>query len=231
MKHSGGLYSYISLLWTFPDMGVGIFASVNGPGYGLLSTFHNALSFSYISDYLLGLEPWLNSTTACTFPKPWQNGTSTASEVKETPSHVDNFTDYEGSYGNHLFADAEVYSNTSSLYLNSNHIHGILHPSTEQDKFQFEITYPWEFSPHDNNTQRPNITFNRDQTTGMVNALTVQLEVGLKYFKGESLFDVSTKSVPRLGKKDELKTVKSARSPVETSLICVWIGVIMSTLV
>lgn len=173
-------------------MEIGIFTSVNGPGYGDYSGNHIAVSMMYLLDHLLKQEPWLNETTACTFPEPWKNKTST--EVNTNAAPVRNYTEYEGFYGNHLFADVEVYVNSSELLLNSNHIHGTLHPYTEKDKFFYQITYPWEFTAHDNTTKPINVTFLRDEKTGAVRALTAKLEVDETYVKGESLFDVETNS-------------------------------------
>ena len=216
MSHSGGLFSYITLLWTLPDLNIGVYASVNGPGYGSYSGIHNIVSFYYIVDHLLGLEPWLNKTTACTFPKPWKKENDTKpskhiaggltvaqdwlltemkpdqmmeKDTKETrpdPDIIDmvpDATEFDGSYNFPLFAEVNVYSNSSNLHLNSNRIHGLLHPTKDKDTFSFEITHPWEFAPHDNITQMINITFLRDEETEIVNGLQVHLEVDVTYTK------------------------------------------------
>ena len=215
LSHSGGLFSYITLLWTIPDLNVGVYASVNGPGYGSYSGIHNIVSFYYIVDHLLGLKPWLNQTTACTFPKPWKKEKDTESSTKhlkvdhfrlgsETPldsnkatnmdtaeiisdtgilDMVPDATEFDGSYKYPLFAEVNVYLNSSNLHLNSNRIHGLLHPTKDKDTFSFEITHPWEFAPHDNITQMMNITFLRDEETEIVNGLQVHLEVDVTYTK------------------------------------------------
>ena len=162
---------------------MGLFASVNGPGYGLNPDYHNQVSFYYIADQLLELEPWLNKTTACTFPDPWRDQKTAETKEKEAPTAANNFTEYSGSYEYPLFPNVEVYANSSNLLFTSNHIHGVLHPSSDKDRFLSEITYPWEFAPHDNITQQGNLTFLRDEGTGAVTALTVQLEVNVTYVK------------------------------------------------
>lgn len=73
IRHSGGMVSYITRLWLFPDMDVGIFGSVNGPGIPRSALQHLSVSLDYIADHLLGFEPWLNESTACSFPNPWAN--------------------------------------------------------------------------------------------------------------------------------------------------------------
>ena len=179
-------------------MDMGVFASVNGPSYGSDPGVNNAVSVMYVVDHLLNVKPWLNATTACSFPEPWKKENDTKSDVEltQTSVAVNKITDYVGSYGNHLFADVEVYVNSSTLLLNSNHVHGILHPYSEEDVFFYEITYPWEFTAHDNKTQPQNITFIRNKETGAITSLVVTLEVDVTYVKGESLFDIETHSPP-----------------------------------
>ena len=216
MSHSGGLISYITLLWTIPDLNIGVYASVNGPGYGSNSGIHNIVSFYYIVDHLLGLEPWLNQTTACTFPKPWKMENDTelskhkkgnrfrrfagepivaqdwllpekdAEEIRTDPNisdMVQDTTKFDGSYNYPLFAEINVYTNSSNLHLNSNHIHGILHPTQDKDTFLFKVTYPWELATYYNTTQLLNITFLRDEKTETVNGLQFHLEVDVTYTK------------------------------------------------
>ena len=223
MSHNGGLISYITLLWTIPDLNIGVYASVNGPGYGSNSGNHNIVSFYYIVDHLLGLEPWLNQTTACTFPKPWKMENDTepskhkkadrfrrftgaivaqdwllterkpdqlmekdTEEIRPDQNIIDMVQDaseFDGSYNYPLFAEVNVYSNSSNLHLNSNHIHGLLHPTQDKDTFLFEVTYPWELAIYYNTTQMMNITFLRDEKTKTVNGLQFHLEVDISYTK------------------------------------------------
>ena len=180
--------SYITRLWLFPDMDVGIFGSVNGPGISRSASQHLSVSLDYIADHLLGFEPWLNESTACSFPNPWANWTVPQAKP-ETPTKLDNFTDYEGSYGNRMFPDIIISADNATLHFNSNKVHGILHPSSEEDRFLFEITTPWEFATNTSNALPTNVTFVRDAKTGIVNELTLKLEVDLTYTKGVSVLD------------------------------------------
>ena len=198
MWHDGGLGSYISLLWTFPDMDVGLFASVSGPGFGIEPDNHNIVSFSYIIDHLFGLEPWLNKTTSCTFSALSGNATETKPRIQESPLPVHNLADFEGTYGNHLFPDINVYSNSTDLLLYSNRIHGILRPSSQKDLFVYVITEPWEYSS-DNIGLFVNVTFQRDIATTTVTSLTLLIEVELKYEKGISFTQEPSKQPVVIG--------------------------------
>ena len=188
--------AYKTQLWTFPDMDIGLFTSVNGQESGESSYHHRMNSFYYITDYLFGLEPWLNETTTCSFPEPWGNKTKPEQKENEVPIQVDNDSEYEGSYGSHIFPNIAINSSSGDLHLYSNLARGILHPSSEKDRFLLEPTYPLEFASQGNNTQLVNATFQRDDASGVVNALTFQFEVNFTYFKIGSLLDTTTKQVP-----------------------------------
>ena len=68
LQHTGGLYGYGALSTILPDMDIGVFLALNGADETL---FGRGLTHIYIMDLLLGKEPWLNTTTGCTFPRPW----------------------------------------------------------------------------------------------------------------------------------------------------------------
>ena len=184
-------------MWTFPDVGVGIYASVNGPGYKGLSIRHLTATFYYISDYLLGLDPWLNETTACTFPEPWANNTVKESKEKEQPIVVDKLTEFQGSYANPLLPTIQVSAESSDLRLRSNRVRGTLHPSSEKDRFLWEVTYPWELAETDytdanNETIYTNVTFLRNAKTGIVDGLKMEFEVNMTYAKDTSMLSKSS---------------------------------------
>ncbi|XP_060605765.1 uncharacterized protein LOC132758228 [Ruditapes philippinarum] len=63
--HSGGLFSYVSLIWLYPDEQIGVFANVDGPGTVASPTYALRTILSYVSDILLGQTPWLDFETAC----------------------------------------------------------------------------------------------------------------------------------------------------------------------
>ena len=169
-------------MWTFPDLNIGIFGSVNGPGFGFTPSDHLDVTFYYITDHLIGLQTWLNESTACSFPEPWLKRPM-PEDKSESPFVVRNLAELTGSYGNNLFPDVQVYLNSTILHLDSNRIHGILHPSSEKDRFLFDLISPIEYALLDNNHTHysANVTFNRDSVTQAVNAVTLKLEVDLKY--------------------------------------------------
>ena len=188
MWHSGEVFSYMTLLWLFPDMGVGIYANVNGHAFKRSSMDHLISSLYYISDHLLGLEPWLNQTTGCTFPEPWANKTATKSQDKEAPIDVDDIAVYSGLYINELLPTILIHDESSILHLTSNRMGGILQASSEKDRFLWDVTYPWEFAEYfftdtNNESVYMNITFLRNDRTNAVNALVMGFEVNMTYIK------------------------------------------------
>lgn len=166
-------------------MNFGVFGSVNGPSSGYDSDAHLWTVFYYISDHLLGLEPWLNKTTACFYPEPWSQPPNMRSNETETPLPVTNIGELEGTYRSKIFTDLVVYTNSTVLHMDSNRLHAILHPSSEKDRFLYELLSPAEYAYiYGNDTYYAfNVTFNRDSTTRIVNAVTLHLEVDVVYNK------------------------------------------------
>ncbi|KAL5020968.1 hypothetical protein ScPMuIL_000123 [Solemya velum] len=71
VDHSGGVVSYVSRIWLFNEMEAAIFMSVNMGGNDISLIQKSILYF--LSDKLLNLDPWLNTTTACSYPAPWMD--------------------------------------------------------------------------------------------------------------------------------------------------------------
>ncbi|XP_046329452.2 putative beta-lactamase-like 1 [Haliotis rufescens] len=108
--HSGGIITHSSRLWLFPDKNVGIYAVVNGPQSHTKSLALRAI-MSYAADILLGEDPWLNTSTICSYPAPWKEGFESASP----PTVTDTTTvtarpaqDYVGSYYHRGFGEIRV---------------------------------------------------------------------------------------------------------------------------
>ena len=188
--HDGSLGGFQTIIWTFPDANIALFGSVNGPGRGAPPINHYLVVFYHIVDRLLGLEPWLNETTACTFPKPWLSKPAPPFQKLPEPLHVTNLAQFEGTFENKIFPDVIVASNTSTLLLTSNKMHGILHPSHVKDAFLFEILAPLEYSipigvnPNDTEakTYLSYIVFGRDNRYA-VDKLTFKMDVDMVYEK------------------------------------------------
>ncbi|CAH1777837.1 unnamed protein product [Owenia fusiformis] len=109
--HSGGISTYSSLLNLFPDKNAGVYGVVNGGGphksVGL------KMILNYASDLLLNQEPWLNQSTACTFPQPWEPPVPGNTSPVTTPTYrldleLDN--EYNGNYSHPMFGDISVHS-------------------------------------------------------------------------------------------------------------------------
>ena len=164
-------------------MDIGIFASVNGAGSWWPSMNHLTTVLYYLSDHLLELEPWLNETTACTFPQPWAEETEIPPEDPEVPITVENITEFEGLFSYPLFPIAEVTTNSTDLLMKMNAFQGILHPSSEEDRFQWEITDPWEIATFIFGGYQPAVTFLRDNATGAVVSFRIEFDATLVFSK------------------------------------------------
>lgn len=185
--HSGRAWSYATMFAFYPDKDIGMFASVNGPAFKVLPDYHLTTLLYHISDQLLDLEPWLNETTACTFPEPWANKTETKSKEPEVPITVENKTYYEGEFSHPLFNGVEVSTNSTTMFIKAKpRLSGILHPSSEKDRFLWQITNPWEvavyYTDNNNVTRFINITFLRDDN-GDVKAFKAGFDVDLTFTK------------------------------------------------
>lgn len=69
---------------------------------------------NYILDFLLSLEPWLNTSTVCSFPHPWHPRNAEQAPVYAVglkPSR--SWTDYVGAYSNEGYGDVIVEFNTT----------------------------------------------------------------------------------------------------------------------
>lgn len=66
--HTGTSWGYGGLAVILHDVDIAIFTGITGRDRGFTGRYTLAM---YIIDKLLGYEPWLNHTTACTFPQPW----------------------------------------------------------------------------------------------------------------------------------------------------------------
>ena len=180
--HKGRSLSYATMFAFYPDKDIGMFASVNGPALKTLQLQHITTLLYYISDNQLGLEPWLNQTTACTFPEPWANKPDTASKEPGVPITVENRTDYTGEFSNPLFHGVEVSTNSTTMFIKAKpRLSGILQPSSEKDRFLWQITNPWDVALQ-YKTRVITITFLRDES-GDIKAFKARFDVDLSFTK------------------------------------------------
>ncbi|XP_062603662.1 uncharacterized protein LOC134265473 [Saccostrea cucullata] len=120
--HSGGIAGFSSMLWLFPDLKSGVFVALTGakdnqhaqPIYAIVSQ---------AADLLLGEEPWLNQSTACSFPAPWKEvkPIPRGTNKKPYPERYWNVTVspdvYAGLYGHLAFGNITIKANKDGLSL------------------------------------------------------------------------------------------------------------------
>ncbi|KAL4230948.1 hypothetical protein ACF0H5_011321 [Mactra antiquata] len=193
--HSGGLLSYITYLWLYPELKIGIFASANGPGYGSFAGNAEKSILYYVSDYLLNKSAWINETTTCEFPTFWRD-IPTNSTPGEVAVDLPSPSEYVGSYGTFYLPAIEVTVNPDddkSLRFQMNRCGGLLHSTPDKDRFLMEVTSPYElmmvFIDKNNATSFVNATFQRSGNT--VNAIEFQYEVKVLYEKGLDVTNTS----------------------------------------
>ena len=107
MWHSGSLTTYKTRVWLYPDVGLGLFVSSNGP-LGSASSWGLILTLQYLSDLLLGEEPWLNTSTLCTFPEPWKPSPPVDTMTPPADDPVRDAGDYTGTYHHPAFGNVTV---------------------------------------------------------------------------------------------------------------------------
>ncbi|XP_002731344.1 uncharacterized protein LOC100376556 [Saccoglossus kowalevskii] len=166
-EHAGAYPAFGSKLTIYKDVNIGIFTATNGP-YGIND--HDAMSRiqAYASDILLGEEPWLNTTTACTFPEPWEEksipaeqyniwgGPSQANSVLALSDLQLNATrplgDYEGIYNHKALGNTTIYMDESATLRYNYGTYGIGELKRTGDEFIFmatlEGTMSWALDYH-----------------------------------------------------------------------------------
>ena len=146
------------------NFATGLFASTNGPA---LDSQVMALSskFYHVTDRLMWVEPWINTTKACTFPQPWR--TANDSDIPPVENAVlTNAKKYEGFYSSPILSGFRIEldgTSNTSLRFKMGKLGGILYSTLDKDRFLMEIRTPWEFyvSSMDKNnvTAKTNVTF------------------------------------------------------------------------
>lgn len=109
--HSGGILTYHTQVWMYPEFKMGIFVTSNGPqdtqgSMGPVSIAH------YISDLIFGEKPWANVSTVCSnleqkLVRPYQTA------PRDDPLPYDS-TMYTGVYSNSVFGEITISYNATS---------------------------------------------------------------------------------------------------------------------
>ncbi|KAK3096463.1 hypothetical protein FSP39_000469 [Pinctada imbricata] len=115
--HSGSSYGYSAFITLFPDQDMGIFVAMNGrDDYYMIRT----LLINYLSDVFLGVQPWLNESTICTFPHPFHNKVpkSETITIDRSLESTRPLPEYEGAYYLDAYGKLSVTYNVTSRRLN-----------------------------------------------------------------------------------------------------------------
>ncbi|XP_070560063.1 uncharacterized protein [Ptychodera flava] len=150
--HRGSFAAFGSRLAVYPEVNVGVFIGANGPYDG---NDHAAMQRieAFATDLLLGEEPWLNATTACTFPEPWQPSSEgnrknekQVNRIKNRKVHTTSPSDdYVGVYGHKALGNCTIWHEDGSenlRYRYGEYGLGELIPSPEEDMFVITMVGP-----------------------------------------------------------------------------------------
>jgi len=110
----GHAHGFASIMWLIPERNVGIFIAINGQNESDMPlAVLQALAY-YTTDLMLGFEPWINQTAACTFPSPWAEPLEFP-DLEFSPKMADfALTDYQGIYSNPLLGRLSVSRSSTS---------------------------------------------------------------------------------------------------------------------
>lgn len=172
VAHSGEQFGYDCLVTLYPEMNIGIYTNINGPG-GEPAFISNQLLHYYISDLLLGLEPWLTKTNIVTFPEPWKSRDAyfipkSKSLIDKTLSSTHPIETYIGKYSHGFLGEADIFTESGELRMNMGKIGKFaLYANGSEDEFRMvgleclSFLHQWDlYSPSDWMTVRfvvPNV--------------------------------------------------------------------------
>lgn len=173
IHHSGGIGTYGSYIWLYPDIRSGIYMTVSGPGntnrlYAMKSIVYKA------SDLLLGEKSWINKTTACSYDWGESHFEESNPDPSEMPPEASRpLRDYIGTFGNQAFGNITVYFANESLYLRLGQIGNIrLVPNARYNSFKgFYIGPLWYMSYSDDMNTSVEVTFIESAESGGVTEL------------------------------------------------------------
>lgn len=106
--HTGSLHAYSTIASLYPQSKSGFFMMVNGPWPIKFRKDLEPLSY-ILSDILLQEDPWLNASTICTFPEPWEEQPSAKNQTEtEMPADDYDATPCIGNYGHRIYGDITI---------------------------------------------------------------------------------------------------------------------------
>jgi hypothetical protein len=111
--HTGNLHAYTTYAALYPQAKSGFFIIVNGP-WPLLDLGTDLEPLYYVlADILLQEDQWLNVSTVCSFPEPWEEK-PTKEPVTDISTDDYNFTPCLGNYGHAIYGDIVISSDSSN---------------------------------------------------------------------------------------------------------------------
>lgn len=109
LHHTGSTFGYSSMVTLFPDLKLGIFTSMTGEDENHI---FGQLLHNFLSDNLLGVKPWLNATTMCSFPSTWYSKSSIPYfkyvKINKTFSASRPLSEYVGIFHNDVYGEVCV---------------------------------------------------------------------------------------------------------------------------
>ncbi|WAR16486.1 GIGA6-like protein [Mya arenaria] len=136
--HTGSTYGYRAMVTLYPDKDFGVFTALTGDdsSYPFRTNMH-----LFIADLMLGHDPWLNKSTVCTFPEPWESSSNSSSSPpqKDIEPQRDLLLNY-GVYSNDAYGNVEIYVNDTGNMLMARYGFAdfALYPDTTVDYFNAE---------------------------------------------------------------------------------------------
>lgn len=109
--HTGTSWGYGGLATLIPDRSIAIYTGITGRDSGYRG---RRLLHMYAVDLLLGVEPWLNLSTACSF---LPDSRTRPRKKPATPLRILSLSDYTGTYGNFGYGNLTVEVDNSGLIL------------------------------------------------------------------------------------------------------------------
>lgn len=147
--HAGVLFGYDSLMTLYPDMGVGVYTAMNGPG-GRDAFIANQLIHYFISDVMLGEQPWLDTKSILTFPEPWLPQEQFVFPSMQVHCEITKglpasrmLNQYVGTYRHRFLGNIKISVDDANRVLHMSYGklgQFLLHPDGEEDEFRIEGT-------------------------------------------------------------------------------------------
>ncbi|WAR16645.1 LOW QUALITY PROTEIN: GIGA6-like protein, partial [Mya arenaria] len=134
--HTGTTYGYRAILSLFPDQDFGVFTAFTGD-----DPISDKFEYMYTADLMLGVDPWLNAKTICTFPEPWTSSVKSSSSPPRKDIKPNRDIDlYCGVYSNEAYGNIEIYKNKSENVLMGRYGFALvaLYPKSIADYFYAE---------------------------------------------------------------------------------------------